>query len=397
MSTMAAALRRALLTAVLAAALSALPAPTAAGARVPQGFVGVMADGPIAAPGFDPAGELTTMVASGVESARVVLHWVDAQPYPTMAAVPAAERARFRDVEGIPTAFDRFDPLVANAALRGIHLLGVITTAPRWAAKHPGQFSSPPAGTAAYARYARTLVGRYGPGGDFWEENPALPRRPIRRWQLWNETNLRASWSDKRWPGPYVELLRAGRGAIKRADPGATIVLAGFANRSWSGLAAVYRVRGARRLFDQVAIHPYTSEVAGLVTILERARYVMRRNGDRRKPILVTEFSWPSAKGKLKGFGIETTERGQARRVSASLRLLARERHRLRLAGIYYYNWLSGRESAAESVFGYAGLRRIGADGEPEPKPALGAFRRTALRLEGCRRKAAVATRCAFR
>jgi len=374
----------------------ALLAPAAAGARVPFGFLGVMADGPIAAPGFDPASEMRTMVESGVESVRVGFHWTDAQPYPNMAAVPTAERSRYRSIDGVPTTFDRFDPFVANAALRRTRLLPVLTTAPGWAAKYPGQFSSPPAGTAGYARYARALVERYGPRGGFWRENPALPRRPIRDWQLWNEANLRTSWSDRRWPAPYAALLRAARREIKGADPGARIVLGGFANYSWSSLAALYRVGGGvRHLFDRVAIHPYTREVKGLVTIIERVRLVMRRNGDRRKKVLVTEFGWPSAKGKAEGFGIETTERGQAVRVRRSLNLLARERKRLRLAGIHYYTWLGGREDSPESIFLYSGLRRLDSAGRPVSKPAHAAFRRTALRLEDCRAKAPVASRCA--
>jgi hypothetical protein len=223
-----------------------------------------------------------------------------------------------------------------------------------------------------------------------------LPRRPIRDWQIWNEPNLRSSWSEAGWPAPYVTLLRAARKSIRAVDPRARIVLAGLANYSWRSLAAIYRVRGSRALFDQVAIHPYTREVASLVTIVERVRHVMRRNGDGRKPALVTEFSWPSAKGKAQGFGIETTERGQALRVRRSLELLARERRRLRLASVYYYTWI-GREASADSIFDYSGLRRLGADGRAVAKPAQRAFRGAALRLEGCARKGAVATRCARR
>jgi hypothetical protein len=40
-----------------------------------------------------------------------------------------------------------------------------------------------------------------------------------------------------------------------------------------------------------------------------------------------------------------------------------------------------------------AGLRTIGPGG-PEPKPAFAAFRRVALKLEGCRRKGSTAAAC---
>jgi len=378
-------------------AIAATPAVAAKQqSRVPFGFVGVVADGPIAEPGADPSAELGAMVASGVESVRLVFHWSDAQPYRRLEDVPAADRPRFRDTAGAPTDFSRFDVLVAGAASRGLRVLPVLTTAPGWAAKPPGGFASPPSDPADYARFARALVDRYGPRGSLWAERPDLPRRPIRTWQIWNEPNLRASWSESDWVRPYLALLGAARREIRAVDPGARTMLSGFANLSWRSLAAVYRVPGARRLFDEVAIHPYTRQVAGLRTILRLVRGVMRRNGDARKPISVTEFGWPSAKGKAVGFGIETSERGQADRVRRALLLLARIRRELGIAGVYWYTW-TAREQGSESIFPYSALRRREPSGTVTPKPALRAFRTTALKLEGCHVKAAVATRCARR
>jgi hypothetical protein len=363
--------------ATLVAVVAALSLSTPAIARVPFGFAGVMIDGPMNAPGYDPADEMDVMVASGVESVRFAFHWVDGQPY--------------RDV---PTTFSRFDPMVAGAAARGLTLLPNVTTAPGWAAKRPGVFGSPPKGTADFARFMRVLAKRYGPNGRFWAENPTLPRRPIRKWQLWNEPNLRYSWTERKWAPGYVKLLRAGRNAVKAADPGARIVLAGLANVSWADLEQIYRVRGARRLFDEVAIHPYTKPPEGVITILERVRKVMARYGDRRKPVTVTEFGWPSSKGKVRGIGVSTDRRGQAARLRKALPLLARNRKRLRLANVYYYTWVTN-DRPNTSIFNFAGLRHRLPSGKIVPKPAFHVFRRTALRLEDCRVKAAVATRCA--
>lgn len=382
--------------AIALTALICLAAPAAATARVPQGFIGVMGDGPLAEPPFDPAPEMDGMVAGGVESLRLVVHWTDAQPYRDLASVPEAERSRFRDVGGTPTDFARYDRLVGAAAARGIRLLVVVTTAPAWGAKYPGDFASPPASPSQYAAFVRAVVARYGSRGAFWRENPSVPRRPIRRWQLWNEPNLRSSWTDARWAAPYVSLLRAGRRAVEAADPRSRVVLAGLPNVSWRDLGAIYRVRGSRRLFDEVAIHPYTRDVSGVLTVLRNVRRVMNRNGDRRKRIAVTEFGWPSAEGKADGFGIETTEAGQARRAAQALRALARQRERLRLSSVFWHNWI-GREGTSESIWPYSGLRRQEPDGTVVSKPALRSFRAAALRLEGCRRKASVATRCAVR
>ena len=383
------------LAAVLAVAPTAIAVPQAS-ARVPFGFAGVMIDGPMNAPGYDPSAEMDVMVASGVESVRFAFHWIDAQPYRSFAQVPEAERPAFTDVGGIPTTFTRFDPTVAAAAQRGLTLLPNVTTAPGWASKRPGVFGSPPKGTASYARFLRALVQRYGPNGRFWAENPTLPKRPIRKWQLWNEPNLPYSWTERRWAPGYVKLLRAGRRAIKAADPGARIVLAGLANVSWNDLERIYRVRGARALFDEVAIHPYTKPPDGVITILERVRNVMARHGDRRKPVTVTEFGWPSSKGKVRGIGVSTDRRGQAARLGRALPLLARHRKRLRLANIYYYTWVTN-DRPNSSIFYFAGLRHRLPSGKIVPKPAFHTFRRLALRLESCRVKGATANRCVRR
>ena len=371
------------------AVLTCLPAAATAAQRVPFGFVGVVADGPVAEPGADSSAELGAMVASGVESVRLVFHWADAQPYPRIDDVPAVDRPRFRDTPGAPTDFSRFDALVAGAAQRGLRVLPVVTTAPGWAAK-------PPSDPADYARFARALVDRYGPRGSLWSERPDLPRRPVRSWQIWNEPNLRASWVEPNWVRPYLAVLRAARREIRAADPGAQTVLAGLPNLSWRSLAAIYRVPGARRLFDAVAIHPYTRQVSGLRTIARLVRGVMRRNGDARKPLTITEFGWPSAKGKAVGFGIETTERGQADRVRRALALLARIRRPLGISSVYWYTW-TAREQGSDSIFPYSALRRRESDGSVTAKPALRTFRTTALKLEACRVKAALATRCARR
>jgi len=388
---------RPLLAVALAVAAVALTLPASAAARtVPFGFAGVMIDGPMNAPGYDPSAEMDVMVASGVESVRFAFHWVDGQPYRSAAEVPDWQRPLFHDLDGVPTTFHRFDPMVAGAARRGLRLLANVTTAPPWAAKYPRKFGSPPRSNAAYAAFVGELVRRYGPRGSFWTENPDLPKRPIRTWQLWNEPNLRYSWTDARWAGPYVRLLRAGRAAVKSVDRRARIMLAGLPNVSWRDLDRIYRVRGARRLFDEVAIHPYTAPPAGVVTILERVRATMRRHGDRRKPVSVTEFGWPSSKGKVRGIGVSTDRRGQAARLRHALPLLVRNRKRLRLSSVYYYTWVTN-DAPNTSIFYFAGLRHRLPSGEVVPKPAFHTFRTAALRMSGCKVKSTVATSCTRR
>ena len=118
------------------------------------------------------------MASSGVEAVRADFPWSTAQP----------ER-------GAPIDFARSDALVRRAVLRGIELLPVVYDVPPWARAYRSRRTSPPRNTATYTRYLAALVDRYGSNGSFWRDNPALRRRPLRDWQIWNEPHLRFYWN----------------------------------------------------------------------------------------------------------------------------------------------------------------------------------------------------------
>jgi hypothetical protein len=199
-------------------------------------------------------------------------------------------------------------------------------------------------------------------------------------------------WLSQPFAPDYVALLRATRPALRRADRSARIVLAGLVYDSWDALAQVYRA-GGRGLFDAVALHPFTRRPDDVLRIIERNRTVMARHHDGGKPIYLSELSWPSSRGRIPvRYGYETNERGQARRLTAALRLLAANRRRLGLRRVYWYTWLT-REKHPDYPFDYAGLRRLD-PARVRSKPALRAYRRAALKLEGCAVKRRTAARC---
>jgi hypothetical protein len=215
----------------------------------------------------------------------------------------------------------------------------------------------------------------------------------IDHWQIWNEPNFKSFWSDSPWAPDYVKLLKRARKAIKAADRHAKVVLAGLPNQSWKYLSKIYAA-GGRGQFDVAAFHPFTDKVAGVKTILKRDRKVMAAHGDRRKPLFVTELSWTAAKGKTHvTYGNEQTASGQASRLAGAYKMLARERKRLRIQRVYWYTWLS-YDRDRFYPFDWAGLLRLKGSKTTE-KPAFKAFRRTALKLEGCRSKRGRADRCA--
>jgi hypothetical protein len=370
---------------VLLTAFALLVAAGPAATRVPRGFAGADIGGAFFYPGVDQNAEMSSIVASGVHSVRAVFSWSQAQPYANFATVPAGQRAQFRDVGGVPTNFGPSDQVVALAASHQLTILPVLEYAPSWAARNPGNAASPPSSPEAFARFAAAMVGRYGPRGTFWSENPSVPRVPIRMWQIWNEPNFKTYWLQQPFERSYVQLLRAAHTAIKGADRGAEVVMAGLTNYSWKYLMKIYKIKGARGAFDAVAAHPYTATASGVITILGKVRAVMNRFGDRRKPILATEISWPSAKGKAPArFEAATSEAGQAQKIGQAIPLLARNRGRLRLQAFYYYTWITDETmpAARSDPFNFAGLWKFVQGAGISPKPAYAAFVRAVKAIE---------------
>jgi hypothetical protein len=348
---------------------------------VPSRFVGMNVDGPLLGDPANLSREFGRMVLSGVESVRVVFDWAQAEPQ-----------------QNGPIDFSQTDSLVADAAARGLTVLPVIIYAPAWdSAPHPPGTYAPPASDAPYAAYAAALVRRYGPAGSFWPEHPRLTRVPIRMWQIWNEPNFQYYWGAPHFVPGYVSLLHAAHAAIKQADPGAEVVLAGFPDAAWTYLNAIYRVKGARSDFEVVAAHPYTAKPQNVIKFLALVRRVMKRYGDAGKPLLVTETGWSSSipHQPSDNYCCQTTETGQVRNLEALLPLLARARTALNLAGFYYYTWV-GQEYRGAPSFNFAGLFDY-AQGRLIAKPSYAAFRRSALSLERCREKGSSALTCVRR
>ena len=301
------------------------------------------------------------MAASGVTTLRAPFYWHHAQP----------EQRRAPSFAGT-------DPLVAATARAGIELLPIVVGTPSWAARHPELPNSPPAGTGPYAQFLEALIGRYGPDGSFWRRHPDVPKQPIRAWQLWNEPDHLHYWSDQPYQRDYVRLARAAREAIKAADPGARVVMAGFADRSWDSIAAVYRA-GGEGVFDVVAIHPYTFEVRNVLRIVRLARKALRDAGEGDRPLWLTEVTWSS--GKRPGHEpapFDTTPADQAARLGQALPLLIRERRELGIERIFWENWIS-TDSNHANPFDFSGLRVLRPDGSVSEKPAFAEFKRIAL------------------
>ena len=374
--------------------LLALAAPArAADRQVPQGYFGAVADG-VLTERFDRfEAQLDPMVSVGAESVRMVFDWRDAQPYRTRADIPPDQQAYFRDEGGVPTDWRLLDAYVENASRRHLRILPVMLYAPPWAAKYQNSDPSPPASFPAFAKYVSRVALRYGRDGAFWTEHPDVPKLPIEWFQVWNEPHFTEFWSDQPWQKPYAKLLRTVYKTVKPLVPNARIVAAGMANDSWNSVEKLYRAK-TKGYFDVIAVHPFTNSVDGVVEIIERVRKVMARYGDRKLPLMVTELSWTSAKGRAEfSYGNERTEAGQAKALRQGFKKMAKERKRLRILRVFWYTWMT-RDRDAKYPFDYAGVVRLEDDGGLTPKPSYEAYRATALGLEGCTGKNGTAAAC---
>ena len=381
------------------ASAHATPRAHAASLPVPSTFVGVDADGPMLDPstsGLNLARQFDNMVAAGIGSVRIAFNWATAQPYQTMADVPASQQSQFTEVGGVPTNFSQTDQFVELAAQRGVTLLPTVLYAPSWDAVDNDSGVDFPATPGPFAAYLTALIDRYGPHGSFWSSHPQVPRMPIRQWQIWNEENLGYYWRQP-FASSYAALLHAAHDAIKRADPAAKVVLGALTNFAWQSIGQLNKVPGFRNWFDIASVNAFTKKPADVILYLKLMRRALDRIRDGRTPLIASELSWPSALGETPdAYDFDTTEAGQARNISQLLPMLGANRRRLRLRSFYYYTWISVETYGAQD-FAFAGLIGQTSYGRVFTKPALAAFSKGALALELCKRKSSNATRCAQR
>jgi hypothetical protein len=347
-----------LVAAVTAACIASAPAE-AASAR----FYGVVYDRDVSdASAATQDAQFALMKKTGVRTVRRVFSWAATQP-----------------TEGQPPDFTDIDALVARATRNDIQILPIIMYAPAWARRTSDDVASPPRSNDDYVAFLNALVARYGPSGSFWAEHSDLVKRPLRVWQIWNEPQLRYQWSDKDWEASYGQLLHAAHDALKKADPGSKVVLAGATNFAWDALESLYVKGHIKGEFDIAALHPYTGSAGRVVKAAQLFRAVLKKHGDANRPLWITELAWPASKGRLKPpkglAALPTTDRGMARRLTRAYRLLVRARIVQRA---YWYTWASAYQKS-DGIFGFTGLQRFDpASRVFKATPALRAFRTVA-------------------
>ncbi len=352
--------------ATLAALVVALALAGAAHA-VPRAFYGVMPQGPLVEDDFDRMGQ------AKVGTLRFEIFWAGIDP------TPLEDDLNWSGV----------DATVRNAAENGVRPLPFIYSTPPWVTELDehgcdggGCVAYAPTGDealAAWRDFLTATVNRYGPGGDFWAENPDVPERPIRVWQLWNEQNSPSFFRPRPNVKDFATLLDEGHRAITGADPGADIVLGGMFGTplggarpgisSWKFLRKLYRVKGAERNFDGVAAHPYASKLNKVIAQVDLLREEMKDAGDRSAKLWITELGWASAGPPSP---LNVGRKGQAKKLRESFKYFLKKRKKLKLKTLIWYSWRDNLDADVGLCpwCPFTGL----VDSELGAKPSLKAF-----------------------
>ncbi len=330
--------------------------PAGAQAKVPASFFGVSAVGP-SQKDFQRMGRI------GLGSYRFSINWRAVQP---------TRKADFR--------WGETDASVRHAAENGIRPAPLLFGTPHFIDRS-GTRLIPPTGSKEerqlWQRFLVAAARRYGPDGQFWVENPAVPMMPVREWIIWNEQNARPYWRPRPDPRDYGSLVKISDLAISAVDPEARIVLGGIYgyphdSRSIPAkefLRKLYRVRDIKKHFEAVDLHPYGAGVATVRKQVKQARSVIRRAGDRNAGILIGELGWGSRGPKRSPSVVGA--KGQANRIRGAMEMLISKRKRWNITGAYIYVWRDFTNETSCLWCPFAGL----VDKRGEEKPALRALK----------------------
>jgi polysaccharide biosynthesis protein PslG len=264
----------------------------------------------------------------GARYVRMQLPWEDVEIH---GKGDWSDRRNDLNGDGEPDTIDawaKYDRIVAAAAERDLDLLLRIDRPPLWArtqaAATPafqegllddGNSTGPPDDFADYGDFVGAVAARY--------------QGRVRYYQLWNEPNLLAEWN---WQQPdpvrFVELLRVGYSAVKRADPQAVVLFPSLSPTDGLHYSApvsdldfldgVYRAGGAP-YFDLMSAQLYglgqppdehryvrwrglwhrpldTRTDVGRIVLL---REIMELHGDAHKAVWIAEYGWNSAPERI--------------------------------------------------------------------------------------------------
>src|SRR3546814_628579 len=133
---------------------------------------------------------------------------------------------------------------------------------------------------------------------------------------------------------------------------------------------------GAKDAFDTVWSHAYAKTPRRALARTLAVRKLLETAGDQDARLWITEIGWATS-GSFNSF--RKTRAGQAAAIGQLYALMNRNRHKLKLDGVIYFNWRDTRPyMGGKDFWGLrTGLLTIGG----LPKPGYQAFSRAARRI----------------
>lgn len=252
----------------------------------------------------------TQVVQLGVEWVKIGVNWRELEP--TKGTI------NFTALDAAVNAF--------NAA--GLNIMFTLTGAPDWARPSATPFVlglpeyGPPDNLADFGTFAGTIAERYA--------------GKVQAYVIWSEPNLRRTWVDptatsrstlKMSGTRYIELLTAGRNAIKNADSTALVISAGLAPTGYNDrinaiddrifLNALFD-QGMASLVDGIGVQPdgfanppdavCCTQSPGVDSHFDNERFyfqgtinayrtIANNKGAADLPLWITRFGWGTAEG----------------------------------------------------------------------------------------------------
>jgi Glycosyl hydrolase catalytic core len=336
------------------------------GGRVPAEFFGLVGGGAV------DDRDLAQIHKTGVRTMRVGLSW------------PISQQGRGRD-------FAWPDGIVRGLVEHGIRPVFTVFGSPAWATGSKVQAAPPLKGEAkrGWKTFLKAAVKRYGPKGSYWREQPGLPKKPVRAWQIWNEPNLPKYFSRKKEggsprlvknaPKAYAKLIKSSDEAISKVDEHAKVVLAGLSGNPKTKtlepgrfLKKFLKAPGITKHFDAASLHPYTPTIKEFKQSLKATRRALKRGGAKKKGLWLTEVGWGSATDR---FPLTKGRKGQAKMLRKSFKFTVKKRKKMNIQRVFWFFWrdpapAAGRRPPCTFCFSSGLLTHNG-----HHKPAYKAFK----------------------
>jgi hypothetical protein len=289
--------------------------------------------------------DMQQMAGLGVRWLRLGFEWAVIEP----------QRGHYR--------WGPVDRVMREAKGSCLAVLAMVGTTPNWARQPQCQnLWCPPVEPAEFGRFVAKVAQRYRSSA-------------IRAWEVWNEENHAAFFRPNPNPVRYGKLLVAATRAIRRFEPGTTILSGGTAptrvdsrqRRAPDRFLDELYATGAMAGVDGVAYHPYSfpnlpsvrTGNNGFIDQIGRLRKVMVAHGDGDQQIWLTEFGMPTPGGSspLLAQQEQTVQSGFQTWRS------------LDYAGpLFWFSWRDSDDSGQQNTS--FGLLRS----DDSPKPAFGVF-----------------------